>query len=73
MPLKYHETGVAANRSRRRKQATRLLLDGNAYLAEARALEFDVIEISTGFISLAQDDLLRLIEKVRNLGLKPKP
>jgi len=44
-----------------------------AYLAEARALEFDVIEISTGFISLAQDDLLRLIEKVRNLGLKPKP
>jgi phosphosulfolactate synthase (CoM biosynthesis protein A) len=45
----------------------------DAYLAEARALEFDVIEISAGFISLAQDDLLRLVEKVRQMGLKPKP
>lgn len=44
-----------------------------AYLAEARALEFDVIEISTGFISLAEDDLLTLIDKVRRMGLKPKP
>ena len=33
------------------------------YLAEARLLGFDVIELSTGFISLPEDDLLRLVEK----------
>ncbi len=43
------------------------------YLAEARLLGFDVIELSTGFISLPEDDLLRLVEKVAKLGLKAKP
>jgi len=43
------------------------------YLAEARSLGFDVIEISTGFISLPEEDLLRLLQKVRGLGMKPKP
>lgn len=43
------------------------------YLAEARSLGFDVIEISTGFISLPEEDLLRLVEEVRELGMKPKP
>ena len=43
------------------------------YLAEAKALGFDVLEISTGFISLPQDDLLRLVARVREAGLKPKP
>lgn len=43
------------------------------YLAEAKALGFDVIEISTGFISLPSDDLLRLVTKVAKMGLKAKP
>jgi phosphosulfolactate synthase (CoM biosynthesis protein A) len=32
-----------------------------------------VIELSTGFISLPTDALLRLIEKVKAAGLKAKP
>jgi len=43
------------------------------YLESCRELGFDVIELSTGFISLPTDDLLRLVERVRNTGLKPKP
>ena len=43
------------------------------YLAECKALGFDVIELSTGFISMPDDDLLRLIERIVKLGLKPKP
>ena len=45
----------------------------DAYLAEAKALGFDVIEISSGFISLSQEDLLRLVRKVVATGLKAKP
>jgi phosphosulfolactate synthase (CoM biosynthesis protein A) len=45
----------------------------DAYLDEAAQLGFDIIELSTGFISLSQDDLLRLVERVRRAGLKPKP
>ncbi|HEY6577917.1 MAG TPA: phosphosulfolactate synthase, partial [Rhizomicrobium sp.] len=44
-----------------------------AYLEEAAALGFDVIELSTGFISLPQEDLLRLVARVRRAGMKPKP
>jgi phosphosulfolactate synthase (CoM biosynthesis protein A) len=43
------------------------------YLVEAKAIGFDVIELSAGFISMPDDDLLRLIEQVAKLGLKPKP
>jgi phosphosulfolactate synthase (CoM biosynthesis protein A) len=43
------------------------------YIAEATALGFDVIELSTGFISLPSEALLRLIEKVKAAGLKAKP
>jgi phosphosulfolactate synthase (CoM biosynthesis protein A) len=43
------------------------------YLGEAKALGFDVIELSTGFIAIPQDDLLRLVERVARAGLKPKP
>ncbi|WP_407150645.1 phosphosulfolactate synthase [Bradyrhizobium sp. ORS 86] len=43
------------------------------YIAEAKALGFDVIEISTGFISLPTDGLLRLVQKVKKAGLKAKP
>ncbi|WP_046472133.1 phosphosulfolactate synthase [Allosalinactinospora lopnorensis] len=43
------------------------------YLREAKDLGFDVIELSTGFISLPVDSLLRLVERVRKFGLKAKP
>jgi phosphosulfolactate synthase (CoM biosynthesis protein A) len=45
----------------------------DAYLREARALGFDIIELSSGFISLPFDDWLRLVDKVKALGLKAKP
>ncbi len=34
---------------------------------------FDIIEISSGFITIPTDDWLRLIEKVQQAGLKAKP
>jgi len=43
------------------------------YLEEAKALGFDVVELSAGFISLPTDSLLRLIQKVKKAGLKAKP
>ncbi|WGR93955.1 phosphosulfolactate synthase [Bradyrhizobium sp. ISRA435] len=43
------------------------------YIREVKALQFDVIELSAGFISLPTDALLRLIEKVKAAGLKAKP
>jgi phosphosulfolactate synthase (CoM biosynthesis protein A) len=43
------------------------------YIEEAKALDFDVIELSAGFVSLPMSSLLRLIERVRKAGLKPKP
>jgi phosphosulfolactate synthase (CoM biosynthesis protein A) len=43
------------------------------YIVEARALGFDVIELSAGFISIPEQDLLRLVERVTKLGLKAKP
>lgn len=43
------------------------------YVEEAKALGFDVIEISTGFISLPTEALLRLVETVKKAGLKAKP
>ena len=43
------------------------------YITECKNLGFDIIEISCGFITIPTDDWLRLIEKVRKAGLKPKP
>ncbi|TAM84343.1 MAG: phosphosulfolactate synthase [Candidimonas sp.] len=43
------------------------------YLREARAIGFDVIEISTGFIMLPTAGLERLVRKVVAAGLKAKP
>jgi phosphosulfolactate synthase (CoM biosynthesis protein A) len=43
------------------------------YIEEAKSLGFDVVELSTGFISLPTSALLRLVEKVKNAGLKAKP
>ncbi len=43
------------------------------YLAECRELGFDIVEISSGFVTLPVDDLIRLTKAVRHAGLKPKP
>jgi phosphosulfolactate synthase (CoM biosynthesis protein A) len=43
------------------------------YLEECRALDFDIVEISSGFVTLPVDDLVRLTQAVRRAGLKPKP
>lgn len=43
------------------------------YIRECRDLGFDIIEISCGFITIPMEDWLRLVEKVKQAGLKPKP
>jgi phosphosulfolactate synthase (CoM biosynthesis protein A) len=55
----------------------RVLVQGseavNAYIKECGAMGFDIIEISSGFITIPTDDWLRLVEKVQGAGLKAKP
>lgn len=43
------------------------------YIQECRAVGFDIIELSAGFITIPTDDWLRLVEKVQRAGLKAKP
>ena len=43
------------------------------YIETCKELGFDIIELSTGFITLPTDDWLRLVEKVQRAGLKAKP
>lgn len=43
------------------------------YLRECKELGFDIVEVSTGFITIPTDDWLRLVERVRKIGLKAKP
>jgi phosphosulfolactate synthase (CoM biosynthesis protein A) len=43
------------------------------YIQECKQIGFNIIEISSGFISIPTDDWLRLIEKVQKAGLKAKP
>jgi phosphosulfolactate synthase (CoM biosynthesis protein A) len=43
------------------------------YLEECRLLGFDLVEISSGFVTLPVDDLVGLTRAVRDAGLKPKP
>ncbi len=45
----------------------------NRYIQECKALGFDIIEVSSGFITIPTDDWLRLVEKVQKAGLKAKP
>jgi phosphosulfolactate synthase (CoM biosynthesis protein A) len=45
----------------------------DAYLGECRDVGFDIVEVSAGFLAIADDDVVRLTEKVRAAGLKPKP
>ncbi len=43
------------------------------YLAACRDLGFDIVEVSSGFISIPTDDLVRLVEEVQKAGLQAKP
>src|SRR5438067_9289313 len=43
------------------------------YVSECNKFDFDLVEISAGFISIPTDDWLRLIELVRKSGMKAKP
>ena len=43
------------------------------YIEECKELGFDIIEVSSGFITIPTDDWLRLVEKVQKAGLKAKP
>jgi phosphosulfolactate synthase (CoM biosynthesis protein A) len=43
------------------------------YIQECKRLGFDIIEVSSGFITISMDDWLRLIEEVQKAGLKAKP
>jgi phosphosulfolactate synthase (CoM biosynthesis protein A) len=45
----------------------------NRYIEECKKLGFDIIEISSGFITVPAEDLLRLVEKVQKAGVKGKP
>ena len=44
-----------------------------AYIEECRDIGFDILEISSGSISLPADDWLRVVERVQKAGMKPKP
>ena len=43
------------------------------YIQECADIGFDIVEISSGFITYPTEDWLRLIEKVQKAGLKAKP
>lgn len=43
------------------------------YTQECGELGFDIVEISSGFIVVPIDDLLRLVEEVHHSGMKAKP
>ncbi len=55
----------------------RVLVEGpdafDKYLEEAVDLEFDIVEISTGYIDLDDEDKVEIVKAVRSAGLKPKP
>jgi phosphosulfolactate synthase (CoM biosynthesis protein A) len=43
------------------------------YIQECKELGFDIVEISSGFITIPTDDWLRLVERVERAKLKAKP
>lgn len=55
----------------------RVLLQGkpavDRYIGECRDVGFDVIELSSGFITLPPDDWLELVAQVHKRGVKAKP
>eukprot|EP01097_Dermamoeba_algensis_P003783 TRINITY_DN2578_c0_g1_i2.p1 TRINITY_DN2578_c0_g1~~TRINITY_DN2578_c0_g1_i2.p1 ORF type:complete len:358 (+),score=57.93 TRINITY_DN2578_c0_g1_i2:108-1076(+) len=42
------------------------------YMMTCKELGFDIMEISSGFLTLPPEDFVRLISKAKSIGLKPK-
>jgi len=55
----------------------RVLVQGpeafDKYLEEASVLEFDVVEISSGYVEIEDEDKVELTKAVKRAGLRPKP
>lgn len=45
----------------------------DAYLSECRDMGFDIVEISSGFLAISTEDLVRLTGEVIRHGMKAKP
>lgn len=45
----------------------------SSYINGCKEFGFDIVEISSGFVTLPSDDWLRLVERVQKAGLKAKP
>ncbi|WP_164667889.1 phosphosulfolactate synthase [Virgibacillus doumboii] len=43
------------------------------YINECKRVGFDIIEVSTGFITMPIDDIVRVVERVQKAGLLAKP
>ncbi|HLJ92487.1 MAG TPA: phosphosulfolactate synthase [Gemmataceae bacterium] len=43
------------------------------YIGECKELGFDIIEVSSGFITMPLEDLVRVVEAVQKAGVKAKP
>jgi phosphosulfolactate synthase (CoM biosynthesis protein A) len=43
------------------------------YVGECQDLGFDIIEVSSGFITIPTEDWIRLVQKVQKAGLRAKP
>ncbi|HET7657380.1 MAG TPA: phosphosulfolactate synthase [Bacillales bacterium] len=43
------------------------------YIKECKRVGFDIIEVSTGFITMPTDDILRVVDRVQKGGLLAKP
>lgn len=43
------------------------------YISGCKEVGFDIVEISSGFITIPTDDLLRLVERVQKAGMQAKP
>ena len=55
----------------------RVLVQGpeafDKYLDEAVDLEFDIVEISSGYVDIDDEDKVEIVKAVKRAGLKPKP
>src|SRR5437870_10516023 len=43
------------------------------YLEECKALEFDMVEVSSGFAPMKLEDKVAIVRRVQKLGMKAKP
>jgi phosphosulfolactate synthase (CoM biosynthesis protein A) len=55
----------------------RVIVEGSnvvdMYLEECKALEFDMVEVSSGFASMKLGDKVAIVRQVQELGMKAKP